>query len=146
MSSTHRKWLCMSSLLSWNGQDKSRDMYSRWTITLRSFCEWVSERILTHCSATRGLLATDHVILNHGQVTWKTPEVASPLLTTTPHRREDISALDRFNVHCCPTRRVFSGTGFELMTCLPRSDTLNTGLPQSSFCEWNYNTVVFIIS
>ncbi|GFV74232.1 pro-Pol polyprotein [Trichonephila clavipes] len=28
--------------------------------------------------ATRGLLATDHVILNHGQVTWTTPELASP--------------------------------------------------------------------
>ncbi|GFY05771.1 adhesion G protein-coupled receptor B2 [Trichonephila clavipes] len=52
---------------------------------------------------TRRLLATDHVILNHGQVTWTTPELA-PLLTTTPHQREDVSALDRFNVHRCPTR------------------------------------------
>ncbi|GFW95556.1 hypothetical protein TNCV_1722541 [Trichonephila clavipes] len=34
--------------------------------------------------STRGLLATDHVILNPGQVTWTTPELASPLLTTTP--------------------------------------------------------------
>ncbi|GFT12601.1 uncharacterized protein TNCV_5093871 [Trichonephila clavipes] len=66
--------------------------------------------------ATRGLLATDHVILNHGQVTWTTPELAPPLLTTTPHQREDISALDRFNVHRCPTRRVFSGTGIEPVT------------------------------
>ncbi|GFX19870.1 hypothetical protein TNCV_1434311 [Trichonephila clavipes] len=33
-----------------------------------------------------------------------TPELAPPLLTTTPHQREDVSALDRFNVHCCPTR------------------------------------------
>ncbi|GFU73809.1 uncharacterized protein TNCV_554371 [Trichonephila clavipes] len=83
----------------------------------------VSELILTsHCSATRGLLATDHVILNHGQVTWTTPELAPPLLTTTPHQREDVSALDRFNVHRCPTRRVFSGTGIELMTCLPWLD------------------------
>ncbi|GFX16216.1 uncharacterized protein TNCV_4704701 [Trichonephila clavipes] len=80
--------------------------------------------------ATRGLLATDHVILNHGQVTWTTPELAPPLLTTTPHQREEVSALDRFNVHRCPTRRVFSGTGIELMTCLPWLDTLTTGLPQ----------------
>ncbi|GFX18818.1 uncharacterized protein TNCV_4143391 [Trichonephila clavipes] len=65
---------------------------------------------------SRGFLATDHVILNHGQVTWKTPELAPPLLTTTPHQREDVSALDRFNVHRCPTRRVFSGTGLELVT------------------------------
>ncbi|GFW92694.1 hypothetical protein TNCV_520101 [Trichonephila clavipes] len=42
-----------------------------------------------------------------------TPELAPPLLTTTPHQRE-VSALDRFNVHRCPTRRVFSGTGLEL--------------------------------
>ncbi|GFY10085.1 uncharacterized protein TNCV_1946301 [Trichonephila clavipes] len=75
------------------------------------------DRLLTsHCSATRGLLATDHVILNHGQVTWTTPELAPPLLTTTPHQRQDVSALDRFNVHRCPTRRVFSGTGLEPVT------------------------------
>ncbi|GFU06519.1 uncharacterized protein TNCV_4651901 [Trichonephila clavipes] len=42
--------------------------------------------------------------------------MAPPLLTTTPHQRKDISALDRFSMHRCPTRRVFSGTGFELMT------------------------------
>ncbi|GFV57784.1 uncharacterized protein TNCV_1565921 [Trichonephila clavipes] len=66
--------------------------------------------------STRGLLETDHVILNHGQVTWTTPELTPPLLTTTPHQREDVSALDRFNVHRCPTRRVFSGTGLELVT------------------------------
>ncbi|GFW19466.1 uncharacterized protein TNCV_1603601 [Trichonephila clavipes] len=58
----------------------------------------------------------DHVILNHGQVTWTTPELAPPLLTTTPHQREDVSALDRFNVHRCPTRRVFSGTGLQPVT------------------------------
>ncbi|GFT56793.1 uncharacterized protein TNCV_1268851 [Trichonephila clavipes] len=66
--------------------------------------------------STRGLLATDHVILNHGQVTWTTPELAPPLLTTTPRQRENVSALDRFNVHRCPTRRVFSGTGLEPVT------------------------------
>ncbi|GFS57178.1 uncharacterized protein TNCV_4239241 [Trichonephila clavipes] len=84
-------------------------------------------RYLSHCSckATRGLLATDHVILNHGQVTWTTPELAPPLLTTTPHQREDVSALDRFNVHRCPTRRVFSGTGLKLVT---RQATIKTRL------------------
>ncbi|GFX97292.1 uncharacterized protein TNCV_1076631 [Trichonephila clavipes] len=75
------------------------------------------ERVYTH--ATRGLLETDHVILNHGQVTRTTPELAPPLLTTTPHQREDVSAHDRFNVYRCPTRRDFSGTGLELLTCLP---------------------------
>ncbi|GFX15590.1 hypothetical protein TNCV_2130781 [Trichonephila clavipes] len=33
---------------------------------------------------TRGLLATDLVLLNHGQVTRTTPELEPPLLTTTP--------------------------------------------------------------
>ncbi|GFW88989.1 uncharacterized protein TNCV_2684231 [Trichonephila clavipes] len=86
--------------------------------------------------ATRGLLATDHVILNHGQVTWTTPELAPPLLTTTPHQREDVSALDRFSVQRCPTRRVFSGTGLELVTkpatirCLYHSATAATPFPQ----------------
>ncbi|GFV44672.1 uncharacterized protein TNCV_212261 [Trichonephila clavipes] len=72
--------------------------------------------LINGATTTRGLLATDHVILNHGQVTWWTPELAPPLLTTTPHQREDVSALDRFNVHRCPTRRVFSGTGLEPVT------------------------------
>ncbi|GFY05722.1 uncharacterized protein TNCV_4403891 [Trichonephila clavipes] len=66
--------------------------------------------------STRGLLAMDHVILNHGQVTWTTPVLAPPLLTTPPHQRKDISSLDNFNVHRSPTRRVFSGTGLELVT------------------------------
>ncbi|GFS79531.1 hypothetical protein TNCV_2370441 [Trichonephila clavipes] len=41
---------------------------------------------ITKERATRGLLATDHVILNHGQVTWTTPELAppSPNYHTTP--------------------------------------------------------------
>ncbi|GFY15773.1 transposable element Tc3 transposase [Trichonephila clavipes] len=43
----------------------------------------------------------------------------TPLLTTTPHQREDVSSLDRFNVHRSPTRWIFSGTGLELRTCPP---------------------------
>ncbi|GFX04518.1 hypothetical protein TNCV_900481 [Trichonephila clavipes] len=39
-----------------------------------------------HFEATRGLLATDHVILNYGQLTSMTPELApsSPNYDTTP--------------------------------------------------------------
>ncbi|GFW90386.1 uncharacterized protein TNCV_3509341 [Trichonephila clavipes] len=86
--------------------------------TTRHLVESMSRRLEAVISAkgTRGLLATDHVILNYGQVTWTTPELAPPLLTTTPHQREDVSALDRLNVHRCPTRRVFSGTGLEPVT------------------------------
>ncbi|GFX17778.1 uncharacterized protein TNCV_475781 [Trichonephila clavipes] len=72
--------------------------------------------IMRKRSATRELLATDHLILNHGQVTWLPPDLAPPLLTTTPHQREDVSALNRFSVHRCPTRRVFIGIGLELVT------------------------------
>ncbi|GFV79863.1 uncharacterized protein TNCV_1726881 [Trichonephila clavipes] len=82
-------------------------------------CDSLVVKILDYgwfITTTRGLLATDHVILNHGQVTWTTSELASPLLTTTPHQWEDVSALDSFSVHRCPTRRVFSGTGLELVT------------------------------
>ncbi|GFX91404.1 uncharacterized protein TNCV_1934201 [Trichonephila clavipes] len=85
-------------------------------------------------------------MLNHGQVTWTTPELAPPLLTTTPHQREDVSALDRFNVHRCPTRRVFSGTGIELMTCLPWLDTLTTGLPQPHMKDENVRNKCVVIS
>ncbi|GFX44827.1 hypothetical protein TNCV_1826891 [Trichonephila clavipes] len=37
-----------------------------------------SQILTSHCSATRALLATDHVILSHGQATWTTPELAPP--------------------------------------------------------------------
>ncbi|GFV75869.1 uncharacterized protein TNCV_1454661 [Trichonephila clavipes] len=68
--------------------------------------------------SNRRASATDHVILNQGQVTWTTPELAppSPNYHTTP--REDVSALDSFKVHRCRTRRVCD-SGLELMTCLP---------------------------
>ncbi|GFU63884.1 uncharacterized protein TNCV_2313901 [Trichonephila clavipes] len=62
--------------------------------------------------ATIGILATDLVILNHGHVTRKTPELALSLLSTTPHQKEDVGTLDRFNVHRSPT----CGTRLELMT------------------------------
>ncbi|GFU93571.1 hypothetical protein TNCV_948131 [Trichonephila clavipes] len=60
--------------------------------------------------SARGLLVTDHVILNHGQVTWMTPELApsSPYYHTTPTGGRFSSR--QFNVHRCPTRRIFSGT------------------------------------
>ncbi|GFV60291.1 uncharacterized protein TNCV_3469271 [Trichonephila clavipes] len=79
------------------------------------FCSYELVLALAEKS-TQGLLAIDDVILNLGQVTWTTPEMVSPLLTTTPHQWEDVSALDRFNVHRAPTRRVLSGTELELMT------------------------------
>ncbi|GFX45038.1 hypothetical protein TNCV_3430871 [Trichonephila clavipes] len=49
-----------------------------------------------------------------------TPELAPLLLTITPHQREDVSALDSFNVYLSPTRRVFRGTGLELLTHQPQ--------------------------
>ncbi|GFX51823.1 hypothetical protein TNCV_5015251 [Trichonephila clavipes] len=61
----------------------------------------------------------DLVILNHGQVTRATPELASSLLTSTEHQRKDVSALDRFSVYRCPTRRVFSGTGLDIPDPIP---------------------------
>ncbi|GFV37501.1 hypothetical protein TNCV_4968431 [Trichonephila clavipes] len=61
--------------------------FRRWGACADVSIQWSVTSILTsRCSATRGLLATDHVILNHGQVTWTTPELAppSPNYHTTP--------------------------------------------------------------
>ncbi|GFY12480.1 hypothetical protein TNCV_1799021 [Trichonephila clavipes] len=51
-------------------------------------------------------------------------------ISTTPHQRECVSALNRFNVHRSLTWKVFSGTELELVTSQPRSDTLTTRLPR----------------
>ncbi|GFW34089.1 uncharacterized protein TNCV_287731 [Trichonephila clavipes] len=83
--------------------------------TTSRWCGVVVRRGVYQLSYTRAF-GEGHVILNHAQVMWTTPKLEPPLLTTTPHQREDVSALDRFNVHRCPTRRVFSGTGLELVT------------------------------
>ncbi|GFV36109.1 hypothetical protein TNCV_4964571 [Trichonephila clavipes] len=53
-----------------------------------------------------------------------TPEVALPLLTTTTGGRLSSQQIR------CPTRRVFNGTGLELVTSQLRSDTLTTRLPR----------------
>ncbi|GFY04367.1 hypothetical protein TNCV_4414551 [Trichonephila clavipes] len=102
---------------------------------------------LNHPKQSRYILATDLLILNLDQVTRTANELAvhssnfiytralgdgppnfepwssdvddTPLLTAPQHQREDVSALDRFNMYRCPTRRVFSRTGLEIMTCLP---------------------------
>ncbi|GFW37238.1 hypothetical protein TNCV_5021361 [Trichonephila clavipes] len=63
--------------------------------------------------------ADEYVLPDHRQVTWTTPELTPLHLTTTPQQREDVSAVNRFNVHRCPTQSVFSGTGLDVMTCLP---------------------------
>ncbi|GFX08612.1 uncharacterized protein TNCV_4171111 [Trichonephila clavipes] len=93
---------------------------------VRTFLEEFRRSIRHRGSATRGLLATDHVILNHGQVTWTVPELAPPHLTTTPHQREDVSALDRFNVHRFPTRDYDVPTVTEIcMVKYPRLENPN---------------------
>ncbi|GFV35609.1 hypothetical protein TNCV_3473801 [Trichonephila clavipes] len=90
--------------------------------------------------ATRGLLVKDLVILSHGQVTRTTPEAAPPLLTTAPTGGR--LTFDKFNVHRSPRRQVFSGTGLELVTCQPRSDTLTTWLPPPhSSCQSHNNLI-----
>ncbi|GFW43768.1 hypothetical protein TNCV_4771171 [Trichonephila clavipes] len=74
-------------------EEVDRGLYDKHTWEKSSWTIWtqhttqvrVSESILTsQCSATRGLLATDHVILSHGQMT---SELAPPLLTTTRQQR-----------------------------------------------------------
>ncbi|GFT53112.1 hypothetical protein TNCV_4232441 [Trichonephila clavipes] len=47
------------------------------------------------------------------------------LLSITPQKGEDVSALDRFNVHRSSTRQAFSGTG----TATAGSDVVQSGRP-----------------
>ncbi|GFW45547.1 hypothetical protein TNCV_3244871 [Trichonephila clavipes] len=56
----------------------------RWIPLLLYHREMSLTSLRSAIQSTQGLLATDHVILNHSQVTWTTPELAPPLLTTTP--------------------------------------------------------------
>ncbi|GFW51878.1 soluble guanylate cyclase 88E [Trichonephila clavipes] len=42
---------------------------------------------------TGGLLASDNLILNHGQVTWPTLELAPPFLTNTPHQETQVESV-----------------------------------------------------
>ncbi|GFW08312.1 hypothetical protein TNCV_1656271 [Trichonephila clavipes] len=70
-------------------------------------------------SATRVLWAMDLLILNHGQVMRTTPELAPP----SPNFHS-ISTGGRFNSESLTrisssTRRDFSGTRLDLMTCGP---------------------------
>ncbi|GFW60956.1 hypothetical protein TNCV_4871671 [Trichonephila clavipes] len=69
-----------------------------WTVTspdliqIKHACDVLGTAIATRkpppktIQATRELLAPDHVILNHSQVTWTTPELApsSPSYHTSP--------------------------------------------------------------
>ncbi|GFV34538.1 hypothetical protein TNCV_1448441 [Trichonephila clavipes] len=54
---------------------------------------------MSHCSATRGLLVTDLIILNHGQVTWTTPELAPPPNYHTTPTGRSAAASPEENVH-----------------------------------------------
>ncbi|GFS51195.1 hypothetical protein TNCV_3532841 [Trichonephila clavipes] len=76
--------------------------------------------------STRGLLVTDHGILNHGQVTWTTPELAHTLLTTgrTFQLSVDLTRIAALHGGSLVVLGLNSCQG------QPRSDTLTTRLPQ----------------
>ncbi|GFU66631.1 uncharacterized protein TNCV_3111151 [Trichonephila clavipes] len=109
--------ICLFSIPIWREitREVVRDLSPPSTNLTRGLVDRRLFRVPPCREATRGLLMTDHEILNHGQVTWTTSELAPSLRTTTPHQ-QNVSALDRFSVHRCPTRRVFSGIGLELVT------------------------------
>ncbi|GFS82099.1 transposase, partial [Trichonephila clavipes] len=80
--------------------------------------------------ATRGLLATNHVILNHGQVTWRKPELAPP----SP------------NYHT-------NGKTFQLstdLTCIAALHVCGLGIHQNDhqarrrFVEWAQNEIAVV--
>ncbi|GFV13867.1 hypothetical protein TNCV_523461 [Trichonephila clavipes] len=69
---------------------------------------------MSHYLAIRGLLATNYGILNHGQVTWMTPELTPPSPNYHTNGRTFEISTD-FTCIAPPVRRVFSGTGPELV-------------------------------
>ncbi|GFW05340.1 hypothetical protein TNCV_3358591 [Trichonephila clavipes] len=85
------------------------------------YSRWLSEDHRRTVSATRGLLATDHVILNHDQVMRMAPKLAAPSFDFHTSSTERRLSFDRFNMPRSLTRRVFSDTGLELMTNRPRA-------------------------
>ncbi|GFY19182.1 hypothetical protein TNCV_4225461 [Trichonephila clavipes] len=58
---------------------------------------------VTLFSYTRAFGDESRNFVSHSQLT-TTPELEPSLLTSIPHHREDVSSLERFNVHRCPTR------------------------------------------
>ncbi|GFT13690.1 hypothetical protein TNCV_3831581 [Trichonephila clavipes] len=76
---------------------------------------------------TQGLLAMDLVILNPGQATRTTFELAPPSPNFHTPTLGHLS-LDRFNVYRSPTRRVFSGSRFKLMIHESHESILTTRL------------------
>ncbi|GFT79922.1 hypothetical protein TNCV_4598241 [Trichonephila clavipes] len=58
---------------------------------------WCGVVVRKSGGSSEGLLATDLVILNHGQLTRTTPELAPPLLTTPSHQREKFGI---HRIHC----------------------------------------------
>ncbi|GFU98755.1 uncharacterized protein TNCV_1214711 [Trichonephila clavipes] len=62
-------------------------------------CAWMAADEAVGYTPTRGRLVANLEILNHGQVTMTTPELARYILNTTSPHREDVRAVDRFNRH-----------------------------------------------
>ncbi|GFY01482.1 hypothetical protein TNCV_2606691 [Trichonephila clavipes] len=83
------------------------------------------------CSATRGLLTTNCVILNHGHVTGMTFELAPPLLTTTP-TGERLSSRQTADPHArtpCILGGYLVALGIETRPSSLESNALTTRLP-----------------
>ncbi|GFT77916.1 hypothetical protein TNCV_4122241 [Trichonephila clavipes] len=95
---------------------------------------------------TRGLLATDYVILNHGQVTWTTPELAPLSLTTTPTGRTLQLSTDITCFHAVHGRSLVV-LGSELVTRPATIGTLTTQLqwPPYSLELRYYSYIVVVI-
>ncbi|GFV63698.1 hypothetical protein TNCV_4692461 [Trichonephila clavipes] len=86
---------------------KTRRVGQRWTLNL--------SRAETSSRCYTRAFGNGPRDLNHGRVTRTTPKLAPPVLSSTLHQREDVSALNRFNVHRSSTLHFFSDTGLELM-------------------------------
>ncbi|GBN35561.1 hypothetical protein AVEN_157061-1 [Araneus ventricosus] len=77
------------------------------------------------CTVLKQHEGTDLVILNRGQITRTTPELASRLQTSAPHQRKDAWSLT-YDLMCKRphTRRISSEIGFRTWNPHPRSRDL----------------------
>ncbi|GFV25826.1 hypothetical protein TNCV_3867951 [Trichonephila clavipes] len=69
----------------------------------------------SHYKVTRGLLAMDLAISNHGQVTRTAPDLTHPLPITTSHQREDIE-IRQISRESTPLHGGYQAPGLEPVT------------------------------
>ncbi|GBL83045.1 hypothetical protein AVEN_165278-1 [Araneus ventricosus] len=92
------------------------------------------------------------VILNLGQMTRTTPELAPLVQTSAPHQREDV-CLPTYDLTCNRpnTRRIFSGIGFRIWNPAasrptPYHETIAASLNLSEYYQMSDRNLLFKVT